>query len=229
MRDAERHALHPKLLRNFRRLTRNRQRRPPARLTHNFQIHPFHPAPPARPQRLHRRLFRRKPPGIPFILVLESLAIFALPYRVDSPQKYFPMALDRSLDAVHLCNVHSHSNDQVPSSGASFGPAVDSDYTVRAVAPTKTLKPERKIRKRTQVGQILLPVSSSPSKSNWIERNVQGIRILQTSAFTKLPWLVHGFSTKPGGVSNQDDEKVLNLGFTEWDTNENVLENRRRF
>jgi len=44
-----------------------------------------------------------------------------------------------------------------------------------------------------------------------------------------IPWLIHGFSTKPGGVSNQDDEKILNLGFTEWDTKENVLENRRRF
>ena len=46
---------------------------------------------------------------------------------------------------------------------------------------------------------------------------------------TKFSWLIHGFSTKPGGVSDQDGEKVLNLGFTEWDTKENVLENRRRF
>ena len=48
-------------------------------------------------------------------------------------------------------------------------------------------------------------------------------------ALAKLPWLVHGFSTRPGGVSEQNGEKVLNLGFTEWDTNENVSENRRRF
>jgi len=40
---------------------------------------------------------------------------------------------------------------------------------------------------------------------------------------------MHGYSTKPGGVSLLDGEKVLNLGFTEWDTKENVLENRRRF
>jgi YfiH family protein len=53
------------------------------------------------------------------------------------------------------------------------------------------------------------------------------MQILQVRALLKLPWLVHGFSTKPGGVSNQDTEKVLNLGFTEWDTNENVQENRR--
>jgi hypothetical protein len=44
-----------------------------------------------------------------------------------------------------------------------------------------------------------------------------------------LPWLVHGFSTRPGGVSPLESEKVLNLGFMEWDTRENVLENRRQF
>jgi polyphenol oxidase len=40
---------------------------------------------------------------------------------------------------------------------------------------------------------------------------------------------VHGFSTRPGGVSPLESEKVLNLGFMEWDTRENVLENRRLF
>ena len=63
----------------------------------------------------------------------------------------------------------------------------------------------------------------------WTARKVRGMRILQAPALAKLRWLVHGFSTKPGGVSNQDREKALNLGFTEWDSRENVLENRRRF
>jgi len=62
-----------------------------------------------------------------------------------------------------------------------------------------------------------------------MERRSRDIRILQVPAIAKLPWLVHGFSTKPGGVSIQDAQKVLNLGFTDWDTKENVLENRRRF
>jgi YfiH family protein len=74
-----------------------------------------------------------------------------------------------------------------------------------------------------------LSVSSGPSSSNWIERQVQGIHILQVPALAKLPWLVHGFSTRPGGASLLNGEKVLNLGFTEWDSKENVLENRRRF
>jgi YfiH family protein len=97
------------------------------------------------------------------------------------------------------------------------------------VAPTKTLKPKRKNRERPSVGQTFLSVSSPRSNQNWIERKSRGIRILQVPALAKLPWLIHGFSTKPGGVSTQDSQRVLNLGFTEWDTKENVLENRRRF
>ena len=65
--------------------------------------------------------------------------------------------------------------------------------------------------------------------SNWIERKAGGLRIFQSSTLSKIPWLVHGFSTRPGGVSGLGGEKVLNLGFAEWDTKENVLENRRRF
>jgi hypothetical protein len=56
-----------------------------------------------------------------------------------------------------------------------------------------------------------------------------GVTVLQVPAFTKLPWLVHGFSTRPGGVSDVGGEKVLNLGAVEWDTRENVEENKHRF
>jgi hypothetical protein len=48
-------------------------------------------------------------------------------------------------------------------------------------------------------------------------------------ALARIPWLIHGFSTRPGGVSDLDGQKILNLGFAEWDAKENVLENRRRF
>jgi polyphenol oxidase len=94
------------------------------------------------------------------------------------------------------------------------------------VAPTKTLKPKRKAHR---VGQTFLSVPSAQSSSNWIARKSSGLQILQVSALNKLPWLLHGFSTKPGGVSDLNGEKVLNLSFTDWDTRENVLENRRRF
>jgi polyphenol oxidase len=56
-----------------------------------------------------------------------------------------------------------------------------------------------------------------------------GVRLLQIPAFSKLRFLVHGFSTTPGGVSELNGAHVLNLGFTDWDSRENVLENRRRF
>ena len=45
--------------------------------------------------------------------------------------------------------------------------------------------------------------------------------------FTKLPWLAHGFSTRLGGLSELDGQKVLNLSFTEWDAKKAVEKNRR--
>jgi polyphenol oxidase len=67
------------------------------------------------------------------------------------------------------------------------------------------------------------------STSSWTNRASQGLRLLQIPAFSKLSFLVHGFSTTPGGVSELNGARVLNLGFTDWDSRENVLENRRRF
>jgi YfiH family protein len=63
----------------------------------------------------------------------------------------------------------------------------------------------------------------------WLIRKTGALQILELAPFSKLPWLVHGFSTRPGGASTLESEKVLNLGFMEWDTSENVLENRRLF
>jgi hypothetical protein len=63
----------------------------------------------------------------------------------------------------------------------------------------------------------------------WRLRKSESLQILELTPFRKLPWLVHGFSIRPGGVSPRESEKVLNLGFMEWDSRENVLENRRLF
>src|SRR5260370_7045527 len=114
MRDAERHALHSNLLRYLRRLPCYRQRRPPAHFPHHFQVHPFHTAPPARSQRLHRRFFRREPSRIPFILILKPLAIFPFPRRIYPPQKHFPMPLNRPLNPLPPSNLPPHSNVQRP-------------------------------------------------------------------------------------------------------------------
>src|SRR6202011_5799370 len=86
--------------------------------------------------------------------------------------------------------------------------------------PTAKTSPKRRKRK---------PSKASTMKHLWPERTLRGVRVLQVPAFLRLPWLVHGFSTRPGGVSDAEGEKVLNLGAVEWDSRENVEENKRRF
>ncbi len=64
-----------------------------------------------------------------------------------------------------------------------------------------------------------------------------GLQVLVANPLEKFSWLVHGFSTRPGGASRLPDawdtgktsEGVLNLGYTEWDSKQAVLRNRRRF
>jgi polyphenol oxidase len=68
----------------------------------------------------------------------------------------------------------------------------------------------------------------SPIVAPWRLHKAGGLEVLELDLFRKLPWLVHGFSTRSGGVSELAGEKVLNLSFTEWDARENVEENRRR-
>ena len=76
-----------------------------------------------------------------------------------------------------------------------------------------------------------------PASAKWNLRRTGGLQILEAPALAKLNWLVHGFSTRPGGVSElkslrdgeEGYEKVLNLGLTDWDTREHVLDNRDKF
>jgi len=53
---------------------------------------------------------------------------------------------------------------------------------------------------------------------------------LQAPLFREIPWLVHGFSTRRGGVSSfiSPGSEDLNLGHVPWDSPANVAENRRR-
>ncbi len=58
------------------------------------------------------------------------------------------------------------------------------------------------------------------------------IEIVKAQGWDRWPWLVHGFSTRTGGVSRAyapaQRAGELNLGFGASDERENVLENRRR-
>ena len=54
-------------------------------------------------------------------------------------------------------------------------------------------------------------------------------KVIRAGPLENIPWLVHGFSTRPGGVSSRYGGKALNLGFTASDSRRNVERNRRRF
>ncbi|HWR14449.1 MAG TPA: peptidoglycan editing factor PgeF [Terriglobales bacterium] len=53
--------------------------------------------------------------------------------------------------------------------------------------------------------------------------------VLQAENLKQLEFVVHGFSTRNGGVSDAYGGESLNLGITEADTRANVQENRRIF
>ena len=99
-----------------------------------------------------------------------------------------------------------------------------SDYTgevVKARKTTSTKHPRATLqRRRVKPG--------APIAAPWRLHKSAGLEILQLEPLLKLPWLVHGFSTRPGGASELRGENALNLGFIEWDQQERVEENRRR-
>jgi hypothetical protein len=70
---------------------------------------------------------------------------------------------------------------------------------------------------------------AGPAKSAaWTKRVTGRITILVAPTLAKIPWAVHGFSTRKGGASklvplhSKTAATVLNLGFTEWDKRETV-------
>jgi purine-nucleoside/S-methyl-5'-thioadenosine phosphorylase / adenosine deaminase len=84
--------------------------------------------------------------------------------------------------------------------------------------------------KRRRPGQPVPAALPAPRiQAPWRLRKARGLQILELAPFQKLPWLIHGFSTRTGGISPLESEKILNLGFMEWDARENVFENRRLF
>jgi polyphenol oxidase len=70
------------------------------------------------------------------------------------------------------------------------------------------------------------PVRIAPP---WSLRRAGGLQILELAPFRCFPWLIHGFSTRPGGGSEAAGGRVLNLGFTAWDSAQVVVRNRRAF
>src|SRR5271167_3200672 len=63
--------------------------------------------------------------------------------------------------------------------------------------------------------------------------NLPDLKVLRIPQWSSEPWLVHGFSTRGGGVSEVAGASRpggdLNLGFTDRDAPDAVLRNRERF
>ena len=55
------------------------------------------------------------------------------------------------------------------------------------------------------------------------------LQLLHSEKLAKLPWLIHAFSTRHGGVSRPYGGNALNLGFTKQDTRAAVERNRALF
>jgi polyphenol oxidase len=55
------------------------------------------------------------------------------------------------------------------------------------------------------------------------------LSVLRASHLDQLPWLIHGFSTRAGGISRAYGKSDLNLGFTKDDSRATVERNRAAF
>lgn len=92
-------------------------------------------------------------------------------------------------------------------------------------------------RSRGQTGQksVPQPCGQPPVSEDKIERapTRRELEVLRVPSWSGRDWLLHGFSTRGGGVSTayapEQSFGELNLGLTASDTRENVLENRKRF
>jgi polyphenol oxidase len=62
-----------------------------------------------------------------------------------------------------------------------------------------------------------------------IKSATSSIHVISAANLGKLPWLIHGFSTRAGGVSRVYGSKALNLGFTAKDSRTAVERNREAF
>jgi len=93
----------------------------------------------------------------------------------------------------------------------------------------------KKIAKRPAARRKLgKKAATSPE---WKLRRAGGMRIVEAPELLRLNWLVHGFSTRTGGSSKlqrtfdggKTADNILNLGFTEWDSPDHVVSNRKNF
>ena len=71
--------------------------------------------------------------------------------------------------------------------------------------------------------------TSSKAKPSSAAKPEATIDVLRADSLSRIPWLLHGFSTRNGGFSKVYGKRSLNLGFTAEDSAEAVEHNRRAF
>ena len=72
-----------------------------------------------------------------------------------------------------------------------------------------------------------MPTAAQQSRKQ--SKPAQAVGVLHAGSLADVPWLVHGFSTRPGGVSTCYGGRSLNLGITPHDTHANVELNRQLY
>jgi YfiH family protein len=74
---------------------------------------------------------------------------------------------------------------------------------------------------------------AAPQRQKQLRIDRKKLDVVQVPAWSELPWLMHGFSTRTGGKTTvykpSQVAGELNLGFTVSDSKETVLANRRLF
>jgi polyphenol oxidase len=68
-----------------------------------------------------------------------------------------------------------------------------------------------------------------PTRSPRSQGKKPKLKLLDSDILTPLPWLIHAFSTRVGGVSRIYGGNALNLGFTKDDSRASVDRNRELF
>jgi polyphenol oxidase len=84
----------------------------------------------------------------------------------------------------------------------------------RPLAPPYAIKQQRARRDRDRE-------TRKPKPGN--------LQVIQAKSLSKIPWLIHGFSTRQGGVTKEYGGNQLNLGVTKEDSPDNVAHNRESF
>ena len=71
-----------------------------------------------------------------------------------------------------------------------------------------------------------MPTSTNTRAAN--RRKSNSLKLLQSADLKRVPWLVHGFTTRPGGFTTSYGGRTLNVGFTKDDLRASVERNRKQ-